>query len=98
MTRIATLEEASSMEHNVAQRIREYMIGNFLFDDPSGMPGDDESLLQSGVIDSTGVLDVVLFLEEAFEMVVADEDVVPSHFDSVSALTRYVLSKSPAAV
>jgi acyl carrier protein len=86
------------MHNDVVAKIREYVISNFLFDDEAAMLPDDASLLQNGVIDSTGVLDVVLFLEDTFGITVADEDVIPDNFDSVSRLAAYAGSKLAAAV
>jgi acyl carrier protein len=63
------------------------------------MPPDNGSLLAEGVVDSTGVLDLIMFLEDTFGINVADEDVVPEHFDSVAKLAAYTEAKlaSPSA-
>ena len=50
----------------------------------------DLSLLDSGVVDSLGVLDLVGFIEEQFGIAAQDEDLVPENFDSIDALTRFV--------
>ena len=55
--------------------------------------GPDTSLLDSGLIDSTGILELVSFLESAFGIELADEDVVPEHFENVRAITAYVNSR-----
>ena len=54
---------------------------------------DESSLLDSGVIDSLGILDLVTFMEESFDIEASDEDLVPENFDSISALVRFVESK-----
>ncbi len=54
---------------------------------------DESSLLDSGVIDSLGILDLVTFMEESFDIQASDEDLVPENFDSISALVRFVESK-----
>jgi acyl carrier protein len=80
-------------------QIRDYVISNFLFD--TGDVDDDASLIGEGIVDSTGVLELVMFVEETYGIVVADADVTPENFDSIAALTAYVLDKrddSPAAV
>ena len=84
--------------NDTAARIRGYIIHNFLFDDASSMLPDDASLLRQGIIDSTGVLDLLMFVEDTFGLTVADEDVTPDNFDSVDCLARYIESKVPAAV
>ena len=58
--------------------------------------GPDTSLLDSGLIDSTGILELVSFLESEFGIVVADEEVVPEHFESVRAIAAFVDAKRPA--
>jgi acyl carrier protein len=50
----------------------------------------ESSLLESGIVDSLGVLDLVGFIEEQFGIEVQDDDLVPEHFDSIDALTRFV--------
>lgn len=81
------------MHADTATRIRTYVIDNFLFGDGASMLPDGASLLEQGIIDSTGVLDLLMFLEEEFGIQVADADVVPDNFDSVTNLARYVESK-----
>jgi len=60
------------------------------------MLADDDSLLSQGIIDSTGVLDLMMFMEDEFSIRVADEDVVPGNFDSVASLARYAEMKRAA--
>jgi acyl carrier protein len=70
--------------------IRDYILENFLYTDDGKKLGNDDSFLENGVIDSTGVVELVMFVEETFGFEVADEDIVPEHFDSVERLARYV--------
>ncbi len=74
-------------ERIIANFIRE----NFVFDGAEVDP--DVSFLDSGLIDSTGILEVVLFVEERFGIAVADDEVIPEHFDSVRRLAAYVRRK-----
>ena len=55
--------------------------------------GDEDSLLDSGAIDSLGILDVVAFLEEEFEFQLDDDELAPEHFDSIASLAKLVESK-----
>jgi len=57
---------------------------------------DEESLLDAGIIDSLGILDVVAFLEETFGITVGDEELTPEHFDSIASVTRFVAQKRGA--
>jgi acyl carrier protein len=81
----------------IRQRIHDYIVTNFLFG--TADVDNSESLLDSGVVDSMGVLELVLFLEEELGVVVADEEVRPESFDTVDALTAFVISRleAPAA-
>jgi acyl carrier protein len=74
----------------IKERIREYILKNYLFTTDSTALRDDVSLMQSGVIDSTGVLELILFLEEQFGIKVADEEMLPENLDSVSAITAFI--------
>jgi acyl carrier protein len=53
----------------------------------------DDSLLEKGIIDSTGVLEIVTFLEESFRIEVEDEEIIPSNFDSIDNINSYLLNK-----
>ena len=72
--------------------IREFVVGNFLFGE-EGKLGDDTSFLESGIIDSTGLLELVGFLEERFGIRVADEELVPENLDSLSNISAYLAGK-----
>jgi acyl carrier protein len=77
--------------YTVREHIRHFIVENYLFG--TGVFDDNTSLLEEGIIDSTGVLGLVMFVEESFGVAVADEDVVPENFDTVSGLAAYVESK-----
>ncbi|MFN2272685.1 MAG: acyl carrier protein [Anaerolineae bacterium] len=70
--------------------IRNHILENFLYSDDGGLLRDDESFLENGIVDSTGIVELVMFVEETFGFEVADEDILPEHFDSVKCLARYV--------
>lgn len=75
---------------NAEQLIRTFIAENVLFT-KNGYPyPDDTSFLEEGIVDSTSVLELVMFVEEHFGINVADEDIVPGNFDSVSKLADYV--------
>ncbi len=81
----------------VLQRIRDYVLENYLFtDDPSALD-DSQSFLESGIIDSTGILEVISFLEAEFGVQVLDEEMVPENLDSVNNLAAFIGRKRKAA-
>ncbi|GAM10592.1 phosphopantetheine attachment site [Geobacter sp. OR-1] len=73
-----------------ASRVREFIVSNFLFGEDGGNLGEDDSFLETGVIDSTGILEVVAWIEEAFGFRVSDADLLPENFDSISRLGNYI--------
>lgn len=80
---------------NVKEQIRQFVAENFLFSNNGFDLDDDESFLEAGVVDSLGVLELVTFVEEEFDVQVPDEDIVPDNFDSVDNLATYIGSKRP---
>jgi acyl carrier protein len=56
----------------------------------------DESLLDSGIMDSTGILELVLFLEEQFSITIADEDIIPENLDSINNIMAFLNKKRVA--
>lgn len=89
----AVWEEGDMSAMTFEQQVREFVISNFLFGDTSRMPGDAESLLASGVVDSTGVLELIEFLEDDMGVAVADHETVPANLDSVENIARFVAHK-----
>jgi acyl carrier protein len=81
------------MENIVKQRLREFVAKNFYLAD-AGSFDDGSSFLDRGVIDSTGVLELVTFIEDEYGITVADEEIVPANFDTVNALAGFVAHKT----
>ncbi len=73
--------------------IRKYIIDNFLYGQDDNSIGDDVSFLENGIIDSTGVLELVSFVQETYGIRVHDDELVPSNFDSLSKLETFILKK-----
>jgi acyl carrier protein len=79
------------------QQIRQFILTSFLFSTDDSLLGDDDSLLEKGIMDSTGVLELVAFLETQFGIKIADEELVPENLDSVSRVVQFVGRKQQAA-
>ena len=77
--------------------IRQFIVENFMFGQPSANFADDASFLENGIIDSTGVLELVAFVERQYGISVADEDLVPANLDSVDNLVGYITRRQGAA-
>ena len=82
---------------NIKQTIRRYVLENFLFTDDESTLKDDDSFLASGIIDSTGVLEIMLFVEETFDIKVEDEEMLPENLDSIANLVAFVQRKQAVA-
>lgn len=78
--------------------IRAFLVANFYVSDPAALR-DDTSLLDQGIIDSTGVLEVVGYLEQTFDIVVDDSELLPENLDTIQGIAAYVIRKQhePAA-
>ena len=81
------------MNHDISLAVRRFIAENFLFRDEADAIASEASLLDAGIIDSTGVLELVCFLETTFGIQVADEDMLPENLDSIRAITQYVTRK-----
>jgi len=77
---------------DVQQQVRTYVVENFLLGEDSGF-ANDASLSAAGIVDSTGVMELVLFIEKAFDVKVADVDLVPENFDTIRNMALFVERK-----
>jgi acyl carrier protein len=81
----------------IREQIREFLVMNFRYDGENFEVGDDTSLLGSDTLDQTGVLELVLFVEEAYGFDVDEADLTPENFDTVNNVTAYVVQQLSAA-
>lgn len=75
--------------------IRNFIVDNFLFEDGSQLK-DSDSLMQTGVIDSTGVLELIFFLEKTYQITIAPAELTPDNMDSVEKIAQFIARKSQA--
>lgn len=81
---------------DLRNRIRSFIVDAFLFGQDDGF-ADDASFLEKGIIDSTGVLELVAHLEATYGITVNDDELIPENLDSLSAVCRYVSRKQSGA-
>lgn len=72
--------------------VRNFIIQNFLFG-RAGSLKDDQSFLESGIIDSTGIIELVSFLEKTYGIGIGDDELIPENLDSINNISRFVSSK-----
>lgn len=74
----------------IANKVRDYIQEFITYGDPVK---DDQSLIESGTVDSTGAMELILFLEETFDIAVEDEEVDPENLDTINIIAKFVENK-----
>jgi acyl carrier protein len=74
--------------------IRQFIVDNFLYGRDDDTLGDEVSFLGKGIIDSTGILELVSFIEEKYSISIDDEELIPDNFDSLNKLSTFVSKKT----
>lgn len=77
-------------ERTIERDLRQFLAENFILDDDGATLAADQSLTEAGVLDSMGVLELIMFIEERFGVTVPDEDTLPENLDSVARIVNYV--------
>jgi acyl carrier protein len=78
----------------IANDIRNFIIENFLFGDASTELGDDVSLIEADLVDSTGILELVSHVEATYRLEIKDADIVPANFDSIGRIAAFVMARN----
>ena len=81
------------VDTQIRAELTEFIVTNYLFGDMAGVPRDDDALVEEGIIDSTGILELIEFLESHFGIEVSEAETVPENLGSISSLTEFVMSK-----
>ena len=75
------------------EKIRNFISENFLYDETNNVLTNEESFLDNGILDSTGVIELVSFIEDNFGFHVEDNELVPENLDSINAVMKYIEQK-----
>lgn len=78
---------------NLQQEVKDFIVQNFLFSADASQLADTESLLQKGIVDSTGILELITHLEDTYGIKVLDDEMLPANLDSVEAIAAFVTRK-----
>ncbi|NIA15174.1 MAG: acyl carrier protein [Nitrospiraceae bacterium] len=89
-------DDAEGIE-SVREQIREFVLDAFMYGAAPEELDDDASFLETGIMDSTGIMELVMFLEEEFDFKVQDTEMVPENLDSVDNLCQYLSKKGVPA-
>lgn len=80
------------MEGQIKEQIRNFIVESFLFGESNGL-SESDSLLEKGIIDSTGVLELIAFIEETYTIKVKDEELIPENLDSITNVSDFIRRK-----
>jgi acyl carrier protein len=80
---------------SMQQDIREYIVDTFLFGEDGGLQ-DDSSFLEEGIVDSTGIMQLVSYLQEQYRITIEDEELIPDNLDSIRKVMAFVAAKKQA--
>jgi acyl carrier protein len=81
---------------NYAETVRAFIVETFLFGESEKLK-EDTSFIEGGIIDSTGILELVAFLEETFGLRFEDEELIPENLDSIANVVNFLKKKMGAA-
>lgn len=79
---------------SVEEKIRNYVLENYLFTNDQGALANSDSFLDKGILDSTGILEIIYLLEEEFGVKVEDDEMIPENLDSVDNIVKFVATKT----
>ena len=92
------METVSALsEEALRERIVGFIAGNYLLGDTERIPQEDESFMGKGIIDSTGILELIEFVETEFGVEIGEEETLPENLDSISNLVGFIRRKSDHA-
>ena len=78
---------------SIEQEIKTYILENYLFTDDNSQLSSSDSFLEKGILDSTGILEVIYFIEDEYKLKVEDDEMIPDNLDSVERLVDFVERK-----
>lgn len=84
-------------EDEVRREIRKFIIDNFLFGDEGAAPFHDQPLVKSGIVDSTGILEIVDLLETRWSVKTSDDELAAENFGTIDAIAAFVTRKTATA-
>ncbi len=74
-------------------KIRKFILENYLFTDDQSELNNDDSFLDQGILDSTGILEIIFFIEDEFGIKIKDDEMVPENLDSVNRIVAFIERK-----
>lgn len=87
----------AGIQDQVRDQVRAFVVETFLFGDTATEVPEQGSFIEQGIIDSTGILELVAFVEDTFGITVADAEILPANFDSIARVAEFVARKRTTA-
>jgi acyl carrier protein len=84
---------ATTQQDTIRKELKDFIIELFLMGDEKECPGDSDSFMQKGIIDSTGVLELVAFIEDKYGISIEDNEMTPANLDSIDNLVIFISGK-----
>ena len=81
------------MPEAIRDKVRDFILENYLFTNDTSALGLDDSLLERGVVDSSGMMEIIFFIEEKLGVAMRDEEMTPDNLDSVNKIAKFVQGK-----
>lgn len=78
---------------SIKQQVRQFILANYLFTEDETRLSDSDSLMKSGIMDSTGILELIMFIEETFGFKLGDDEMLPANLDSVDNAVNFIERK-----
>ena len=89
----AKMADTDVKQGNVKTKLKEFLITNFLFSDEGIQFNDDDSFLEKGIIDSTGILELIEYLEDTYTITIEDDELIPENLDSINQVEAFITRK-----
>ena len=78
------------------ETVKQFIVSELLFGNESLLTSNDQSFLKTGVLDSSGLLELITFIENTFGITVNDDELVPENLDSLNNIEKFILTKGSA--
>ncbi len=84
-------------EEQVKNCVKDYIAQAFYFNNPSFSLSDDTSFIENGILDSTGILELINFIQDQFKIKIGENEILPENLDSLEKIAQYVIKKQTAS-
>ncbi len=87
------MADTNVKQSDVKTKLKEFLISNFLFSEDAVQFNDEDSFLEKGIIDSTGILELIEYLEDTYSIAIEDNELIPENLDSMNNVDAFIARK-----